>query len=105
MKTRCQPPQNWKACHRCVGLLILLIASALRVAGGGISPIVIVNTPTVPPAGGSVDSMAPIISPDGRYVLFASSANNLALNNSVNSTPAPISAAMNVFLRDRLAQT
>jgi hypothetical protein len=30
-----------------------------------------------PPAGGGGDSGMPIISPDGRYVLFASMANNL----------------------------
>ncbi len=105
MKTCHQPPQNWKACHRCVALLIFLIAAALPVAGGLIQPIFIVNTPAVAPSGGSGDSLAPIITPDGRYVLFASSANNLTLNNSVNPTPSTMPPVMNIYLRDRLKQT
>jgi len=54
-----------------------------------------------PPVGGSGDSWAPIISPDGRYVLFASLANNLVVTS--NGTALPVSAALhlNVFLRDR----
>lgn len=53
------------------------------------------------PAGGSGDSYAPILSPDGRYVLFASSANNLLLNTNGNPIPAPIPPRLNVYLRDR----
>src|SRR5581483_5453855 len=34
------------------------------------------------PAGGSGDSVNPVISADGRYVLFASAANNLVLTGS-----------------------
>ena len=49
--------------------------------------------------------MAPIITPDGRYVLFASSANNLVLNPFANPAPATMSPVMNIFLRDRLKQT
>jgi Tol biopolymer transport system component len=56
-----------------------------------------------PPSGGGGDSWHPIITPDGRYVLFASRANNLvsAGTNSpfLNQTPPKI----NIFLRDRLA--
>lgn len=75
-------------------------------AGSLIQPVFIVNTPPVAaPAGGSGDSLAPIITPDGRYVLFASSANNLVLNNSANPAPATMPPVMNIFLRDRLKQT
>jgi Tol biopolymer transport system component len=54
-----------------------------------------------PPAGGSGDSWGAIISPDGRFVLFASTANNLVL--TTNGHPLPIVGAprLNVFIRDR----
>jgi Tol biopolymer transport system component len=45
--------------------------------------------------------MNPIITPDGRYVLFASTANNLALTSSNTPFPAQGSPKINVFLRDR----
>ena len=68
------------------------------------TPIQLVTTidPSVgPPASGGGNSMNPIITPDGRYVLFASTADNLALTSS--NTPFLIQALpkMNVFLRDR----
>ncbi len=45
--------------------------------------------------------MNPIITPDGRYVLFASTANNLALTSSNTPFLAQGSPKINVFLRDR----
>jgi Tol biopolymer transport system component len=53
------------------------------------------------PAGADGDSRTPIITPDGRYVLFASTAQNLvsAASNAPTSSPHP--AWFNVFLRDR----
>src|SRR6266567_2466875 len=58
-----------------------------------------------PPAGGCGDSWAPVVSPDGRYVLFASTANNLVVAS--NNTVMPVSSptALNVFLRDRINGT
>ena len=55
--------------------------------------------------GGSGDSGAPIISPDGHYVLFASVANNLAVNSNSLPLPILIPPKLNVFLRDRTNQT
>ena len=54
-------------------------------------------------AGG--DSVLPIVSADGRFVLFASSANNLAL--TANNTPyrAPQFTCLNSYLRDRTSNT
>ncbi|HEY5505423.1 MAG TPA: hypothetical protein VIK28_09715, partial [Sedimentisphaerales bacterium] len=52
--------------------------------------------------GGSGDSGLSIISKDGRYVLFASTANNLTLTNNNNSV---LPCRFNVFLRDRISQT
>jgi hypothetical protein len=56
--------------------------------------------PGAAPAGGSGDSWGAIISPDGRFVLFASTANNLV---STNGHGLPIAGVprLNVFLRDR----
>src|SRR5664279_4484881 len=54
-----------------------------------------------PPAGGSGDSWTPIISPDGRYVLFASTANNFVMVTNDTPIPARFPAPLNVFLRDR----
>src|ERR1041385_4867490 len=52
------------------------------------------------PAGGSGDSALPILSTDGRYVLFASTANNLVLTSSSNAIPVLIPPRLNVFLRN-----
>jgi len=58
-----------------------------------------VADPTQQPLGGSGDSGASVLSPDGRYVLFASTANNL---DDVSSQLFPIiPPRINVFLRDR----
>jgi Tol biopolymer transport system component len=45
------------------------------------------------------------MSPDGRYVLFASTANNLVTNSNGNALPVLIASHLNVFLRDRIAGT
>jgi Tol biopolymer transport system component len=52
--------------------------------------------------GGSGDSGLSIISQDGRYVLFASTANNLTLTNN---NPSVLPSRFNVFLRDNLDGT
>ncbi len=53
------------------------------------------------PAGGGGDSRAPIISADGRYVLFSSTADNLVTNGGAPRFPSKL----NVYLRDRAAHT
>ena len=47
------------------------------------------------------DSGPSIITPDGRYVLFSSAANNLTLTVNSNPIPVLIPARINVYLRDR----
>ena len=54
-----------------------------------------------PLSGGDGDSAQPIITPDARYILFASSANNLVADGGTNSLPSKFPALLNVFLRDR----
>ncbi len=64
----------------------------------------LISTPgpsQAPPAGAGGDSYAPIISPDGRYILFASTAANLLLTTNNNPIPTRVPAPLNVFLRDR----
>src|SRR5512133_2742239 len=41
-----------------------------------------------PSATGNGDSIAPVIGQDGRFVLFASTANNLVVRNGTNEYPA-----------------
>jgi len=52
-------------------------------------------------AGAGGDSVDAIISPDGRYVLFASTASNLILNSNGVAIPSLFPVSMNVYLRDR----
>jgi Periplasmic component of the Tol biopolymer transport system len=54
---------------------------------------------------GSGDSVTPIISADGRYVLFASTANNLVVTGTNNPIPAVAPAPLHVYLRDRTSGT
>jgi Tol biopolymer transport system component len=58
-----------------------------------------------PPAGGSGDSFGAVLTPDARYLLFASTANNLVLNPSTNPSPGSLLPKWNVFLRDRVNGT
>jgi WD40-like Beta Propeller Repeat len=55
-----------------------------------------------PADSGSGDSITPIISADGRYVLFASTANNLIVIGTNTPNPAVAPAPLNVYLRDRV---
>ncbi len=52
-------------------------------------------------AGGGGDSGAPVISADGRYVLFASAAGNLVVTTSNTPVQFRSPPALNVFRRDR----
>jgi WD40-like Beta Propeller Repeat len=57
------------------------------------------------PAGGSGDSWGAIISPDGRFVLFASAANNLVVMTNGHALPIVGAPRVNVFVRDRTNNT
>lgn len=59
----------------------------------------------VAPASAGGDSYATCISPDGRYVLFSSAAENLAVRTNGVPYVTPRLMAMNVFLRDRIMGT
>jgi len=87
-----------------IATLFFLVAMTAPVVAGLIQPVGIADAPALPPTGGSSDSLNPVISPDGRYVLFASSAKNLSLSDSISPAPTSIPAPVNVYLRDRLFQ-
>jgi len=84
----------------CALAAILTVSSVFSTAA--VQLVTVQGTSFAPQAGGSGDSGLSIISRDGRYVLFASTANDLTLTNN-NSFVLP--RRFNVFLRDRLAST
>jgi Tol biopolymer transport system component len=86
-------------------MLTFLAASVQPVTSQSWQLVSALDPSRQPPAGGSGDSGTPILSPDGRYVLFASTANNLALVTNNSTIPARMAAPLNVFLRDRTGGT
>jgi Tol biopolymer transport system component len=82
-------------------LLTLIAGFASPVIGQPLQLVSVADPSQRPPAGGGGDSWTPIISSDGRYVLFASTANNLLLLTNDLPLPARLAAPLNVFLRDR----
>ncbi len=84
-------------------LLALASATGLICANLSAGPFQTVSAPdpSLVPASAGGDSMAPMMTPDGRFVLFSSTAANLATN--VNGAPLSqtFPAKLNVFLRDR----
>ena len=88
---------NW---HHATLLLLLAIASVPAPAQT-FQLLSTVDASQSAVAGGGGDSGAPVISADGRYVLFASAAANLVLTSSNTPLPFRSPPALNVFLRDR----
>jgi Tol biopolymer transport system component len=84
--------------QRQVCLLAVLVC--FRSLAGGIQPVAPIAPAGGAPATGGGDSVNPIISPDGRYVLFASTANNLVAGPN-GPLAAHFPPKLNVFLRDR----
>ncbi len=54
-----------------------------------------------PPTAGSSDSYSPILTPDARYILFTSAAENLCLTTNSVVAVAAFPGRLNVFLRER----
>jgi Tol biopolymer transport system component len=89
--------------------LLVVIASLLApglAARGGSAQLVSVRDPSVPAlAGGNGDSGQTFPSPDDRYVLFSSKADNLVMMTNGDPIPLLIPASLNVYLRDRAGST
>ena len=92
--------KTWILSNQCAALL-LLAGAAMPAAAQTTQLISTSDAPESAVAGGGGDSGAPVISPDGRYVLFASSAGNLSLTSSNTAIPTRVLPVLNVFLRDR----
>jgi Tol biopolymer transport system component len=83
------------------GALWLNAALALGCTAGPLKLLSVIDSTQTPPAGGGGDSVAPLLSADGRYVIFASTAKNLATNNTANALSGNFPARFNTFRRDR----
>jgi len=97
--------KTWSSTARCAAFFLVIAGLTLSAAAGYLQPVSLLNPSEDAPAGGSGDSGAPTMSPDGRYVLFASAANNLVLTSSNTPLPVLFPPRLNVFLRDRTAGT
>ncbi|MCX6928752.1 MAG: hypothetical protein NT154_36900 [Verrucomicrobia bacterium] len=79
----------------------LAVVVTFSASAGSVQLISSLDNSTGPTLAGGGDSSNPFLSPDGRYVLFASTANNLALSRS-NAPVVPLGVQrLNVYLRDR----
>jgi hypothetical protein len=82
-------------------LSLLALCGTVSTHAGPFELVSVPRPANNPPAGGNGDSYGAVLTPDGRYLLFASTANNLVLNPSTNPAPGGILPKWNVFLRDR----
>jgi hypothetical protein len=97
-----QEMKTWLFAHRYVGVAFLALVGQVVASTFQTVSIRDLNMPA--PAGAGGDSSSPVISEDGRFVLFTSTAENLASNN-ISPVTGLLPRRMNVFLRDRLAGT
>lgn len=86
-------------------VLVVLIAFLTLSASAALQLVTALNPATTAPADGDGDSWAPILSADGRFVLFASTADNLVTLDGSNGIPRLNPPSVNVYLRDRLNGT
>ena len=83
-----------------VGALFLALCS---LAIGAQVQLISARDPSLPAAsGGNGDSWGPLMSPNGRFVVFSSTANNLTTNLFGTALSIVPPAKLNVFVRDRL---
>jgi hypothetical protein len=84
-----------------LGMILASLCLALSAAGSSVHLVSTADSTLGPPAGGGGDSALPIISRDGQFVLFASTADNLVALGTNRPVPALIPEPINVFVRDR----
>ncbi|MFZ0829017.1 MAG: hypothetical protein WAO02_16505 [Verrucomicrobiia bacterium] len=88
--------------QQCLLYLIIFVIHARFPAAADPLQLISLRDPSLAAArGGNGDSGPAIISPDGRYVIFSSAGNNLALTANSNPIPILIPARINVYLRNR----
>src|SRR5689334_90555 len=81
-----------------MGVALLLLCFHGAVQGGQLQPV---SRSTGMSAFSGGDSVIPVLSSDGRYILFASTANDLALTTNNTRFTRNFPARFNVFLRDQ----
>jgi len=86
-------------------LMVGLMVFAVPFAAKAIDLISTPDSAFPPVATGAGDSCIPIVSADGRYVLFASAANNLATQTNGAPYAWLRRGGMNIYLRDRISAT
>ena len=101
---KCRLTKNWFQSARQPGLVVLAICLNLAAQAQPLQLVTVLDSAQGPAASGSGDSLGPNISLDGRYVVFASTANNLVAVNATNPIPAVNPPPLNVFLRDPRAR-
>ncbi|HEY5914820.1 MAG TPA: hypothetical protein VJA21_29875 [Verrucomicrobiae bacterium] len=93
---------RWLKSAYLTALALLLVPGALH--GQNLQMLTTID-PTQVPAGAGGDSCTPLLTPDGRFVVFASTARNLLLNSAGAPLPQRFPASLDIYLRDRLYQT
>ncbi|MFO1476156.1 MAG: hypothetical protein U1F98_05840 [Verrucomicrobiota bacterium] len=83
-------------------LPICFLACGLSPAPGAVRDVSVAGSPLVSVSGGG-DSGSPILSGDGRYVVFSSAANNLVVCTNGLPIPAGALPVRNVYRRDRVS--
>lgn len=91
-------------CFLCTAacLVVWLISSCTTHA---VELVSVPDLRVTPPVGGGGDSYSAFVTPDGRYVLFGSTANNLVATSNGTAYSVPRPQKVNAFLRDRAQQT
>ena len=97
-----QTPFSW---YRMSSWLALTALAAFSAAAAPLQAISTLDASISPTLAGGGDSSNPFLSPDGRYMLFASTANNLALTSSNIAMIPSGFQRLNVYLRDRMNGT
>src|SRR6266566_6930645 len=87
------------------GALCALLVCRCAVSAAPLQLVSVRDPSQPPPAGGNGDSWGPVLSADGRFVLFSSAANNLVTASNGNALPVLVAPHLNVFLRDRAGGT
>jgi Tol biopolymer transport system component len=80
---------------------LFLIAWFLAISAQGAQIVSTIDNPDLRSASGNGDSLLPVMSSDGRFAAFTSTANNLCTLQGMNQIPLLIPPRMNVYLRDR----
>ena len=81
--------------------ILVVFNFTLVCASAALQPVTVLQNGLSASASAGGDSIAPITTPDGRYVLFASTAGNLVPLPTNGPAPVVSPSALNVFVRDR----